>query len=699
MSVSVTVAGVSYTIPSVGDNDWGPQVTAWIQAISASTLQTNGGTFTLTGDLNFGTSFGLISKYYKSISSNIASSGAIRLSNTDAIGWRNSGNSADILLQPDADGVLQYGGIDLVNLSATQSLANKTFNSTSTMTGVKIVSFTPDGTHMLTAPAVTDTLAAIAASQVLTNKTLGSTNTATGINMASWTPDGGSHTLIAPAVTDTLVTLAAAQTLTNKVIAAASNTISGLTNTNLSGAAGITNANLAAMTATTIKANVTGGSATPTDSTLSTVIDACIASTRGGVLYRGASGWALLSPGTSGFALVSGGAGADPSYANVLTNPMTTLGDIILGASGGAGARLAVGSNGQIPAADSTATNGISYQEPFNDYNFLVNSGFDYWQVGTSAAVTATGGGTPTATYLYQPDQWYVNNILGGGTVEGIITFSQQTASVDGSGFAAKALITTAPTGTGIQNGCELYQVLSNVASRRLYNKTASFSIQVKAFGNVNQVGIQFYYATSEAKLATSIGSEVLTTVNSAGYTVCKISGQALGSSMTTSGVIGVRIRPTAVSSGNLYDLNNGFQVEQGMLNLGPVAHSWHRQSESPSQELTACQFFYEKSYSLTTNPATTTLIGMLFTGMAGSGTFTTANTAFKCTKRAVPSMTYWDGVGNATKYSTFSGGAWAQVNNVGAVTEIAPAQSGFMYRISATSLAGGIHWVADARI
>ena len=45
--------------------------------------------------------------------------------------------------------------------------------------------------------------------------------------------------------TGTLATLAGTETLTNKTLAAASNTITGLTNSNLSGAAGITDANLA----------------------------------------------------------------------------------------------------------------------------------------------------------------------------------------------------------------------------------------------------------------------------------------------------------------------------------------------------------------------------------------------------------------------------------------------------------------------
>jgi hypothetical protein len=47
--------------------------------------------------------------------------------------------------------------------------------------------------------------------------------------------------------------------------------------------------------------------------TLSDFIDA-IGSTQGSILYRGASGWAILTPGTSGHVLTSNGAGANPSY-------------------------------------------------------------------------------------------------------------------------------------------------------------------------------------------------------------------------------------------------------------------------------------------------------------------------------------------------------------------------------------------------
>lgn len=54
--------------------------------------------------------------------------------------------------------------------------------------------------------------------------------------------------------------------------------------------------------------------------TVSQVLD-WIGSTRGSILYRGASGWAVLAPGTAGFAFLSNGAGADPSWQEIDTEP------------------------------------------------------------------------------------------------------------------------------------------------------------------------------------------------------------------------------------------------------------------------------------------------------------------------------------------------------------------------------------------
>lgn len=75
----------------------------------------------------------------------------------------------------------------------------------------------------------------------------------------------------------------------------------------------VANSELATMANGTIKGNVSGSSATPSDITPSQALDV-IGTTRGSILYRGASGWTYLSPGTAGQVVTSNGAGADPNY-------------------------------------------------------------------------------------------------------------------------------------------------------------------------------------------------------------------------------------------------------------------------------------------------------------------------------------------------------------------------------------------------
>jgi hypothetical protein len=72
-------------------------------------------------------------------------------------------------------------------------------------------------------------------------------------------------------IDSTVATLSGTQTLTNKTIAAGSNTISGLTNSNLSGTAGITNANLANSAVTVGTTSISLGSSSTTLAGLTSV--------------------------------------------------------------------------------------------------------------------------------------------------------------------------------------------------------------------------------------------------------------------------------------------------------------------------------------------------------------------------------------------------------------------------------------------
>lgn len=217
--------------------------------------------------------------------------------------------------------------------------------------------------------------------------------------------------------------------------------------------------------------------------------------------------------------------------------------------------------------------------------NALVNSNHQINQF--SAAGIANGVST------YVEDGWYIKNSLG---TNGVITGSRQTSTLTGTITDLEAKITTAPTAAQT-NGTEVYQVLENLDSLKFYGGTASFAVKVKAVGNVNQVGCQFYYATTAVKLTTSIGSEQTATVSTGGYTTCSITAQAIGTSQTTSGVVGVRIRITGVSTGNTYDINNGFRFAQAIMTLSSSVIPYRPRGAGYVEELHLAERVYQIIY------------------------------------------------------------------------------------------------------
>lgn len=81
----------------------------------------------------------------------------------------------------------------------------------------------------------------------------------------------------------------------------------------------ITNALLAPSASLTIKSNISGSSASDSDNSLSSVIDASASSVQGSVLYRGNSFWTALAPGTSGQFLETLGASSSLQWTTPTT--------------------------------------------------------------------------------------------------------------------------------------------------------------------------------------------------------------------------------------------------------------------------------------------------------------------------------------------------------------------------------------------
>jgi hypothetical protein len=94
-----------------------------------------------------------------------------------------------------------------------------------------------------------------------------------------------------------------------------SSTVSGAVTITLPTAA-ISNTYLAQMASGTVKANLTGGSASPSDVTPSAILDT-FGSTVGSLLYRGSSNWQELAPSTNGYVLATQGSGNAPHWINL----------------------------------------------------------------------------------------------------------------------------------------------------------------------------------------------------------------------------------------------------------------------------------------------------------------------------------------------------------------------------------------------
>lgn len=299
-------------------------------------------------------------------------------------------------------------------------------------------------------------------------------------------------------------------------------------------------------------------------------------------IAAGALGLPYLSGGTSVpnswavLAVAGGGTG----YSSL------TSGSVLVGAGTTSPTLVAPGTNGNVLTSNGTTwTSAAAGAGSGTPYNFLVNGAFDYWQVGTS--ISAAAGAS-----AYAADQWFsdATGVAGSGTV----IMTQVTGVTNGSLFGASVKMGVAGNGSSV-TGAVAAQLLSNKASAPLYGQTASFSILVKALTNVNQVTLQFIYNTSESRASYSVvsGSSTTCAVNTSTFTTCTINGQALGTAQGAGGIVGVKISASGVSTGNKYDINNGFVLEQGMVSLGAIAAAFSRQNQNPVQELAACQFFY----------------------------------------------------------------------------------------------------------
>ncbi len=252
------------------------------------------------------------------------------------------------------------------------------------------------------------------------------------------------------------------------------------------------------------------GQPTPVSPTASATLDG-LGTTRGSVIYRGANGWVILTPGTVNYALVSGGAGANPSYAAVVNSLSGTANQIAVSSATGTPVLSIAG-----PLIIPDYINSQSY--------FVVNkAGTD--SVGSGPNIRIANANN-TRIWMDQLnasngiDTWYYN-----GTVwTKLVTWS--TAGI----IATYKGIATVSNGVPAEYGtADLTDQSAEVSATTIYTPAADGMFRISAAMKITTTGtspvagpITITYTDADGSVAQSqvmmlqsvTGSAVTTTVN-----------------------------------------------------------------------------------------------------------------------------------------------------------------------------------------
>ena len=457
---------------------------------------------------------------------------------------------------------------------------------------------------------------------------------------------------------------------------------------------GVTNAYLASMNAGTVKANVTGSPAAPTDATVSSVLDV-IGSDAGDTLYRGASSWQALQGGSSGQILTANGVSAAPSW-QTLSVPSGSIAPTGVGAgtygSASSVAQFTVLTTGQLSAASN-----VAIQIPSSQV-----TGLGTMAVQNSNLVTITGGSITGVTLN--------NSAIGGSTpTTGVFTtLGASTLSVSGnaalntvtSGTWNGTAVGVAYGGTGSTTAAGARTNLGAAASgansdiTSLSGLTSALSVPQGGTGFTSYTIGDLLYANSASSLARLNDEAVGNALLSGGVGVAPAWGK-IGLTTHVSGTLPVGNGGTGAITLTGYLVGNGtgaFTAVASIPNAGLTNSSVTIGSTPVSLGATTLTLAGLTTVTVTQDP--TSSLQLATKQYVDNTVSTVANTTYHA---SVTSAT--TGALTAT-YSNGTGGVGATLTNAGAqaafsIDSYSPtATSRVLVKDQASALQNGIYTV-----
>lgn len=325
--------------------------------------------------------------------------------------------------------------------------------------------------------------------------------------------------------------------------------------------------------------------------------------------------------------------------------------------------------------------------------NFADNASFRYFQRQVPGTLTSWQDAQ------YGPDRWKV--LTGGGAVNVQVARVAEVIAASPSAYVCQV---RQADSTARQFG--LVQFLPSTRVMSLRGKKVTFAFWARTDSTeitAIRAGIAEWSSTADTMTSDPVSSWSSTPTLATNYSFVNTPADLTTSSTWTQFQITVTLGSSfnnlalMIWTPNTEAQNDDLYIAQPQLVDHWEALPWGAIELDGVDDLHRCQRFFQKSYHLDVAPGTATIEGLNFANV----TDTSANQVVANSPLLPvamfgqnPTLAYWDKAGNASKYSTYTGGAFAESNNVGSITNSQTAQQSFRWAAApGTGVTPAIHW------
>jgi len=318
-------------------------------------------------------------------------------------------------------------------------------------------------------------------------------------------------------------------------------------------------------------------------------------------------------------------------------------GDILTATADNVPARLAKGADGTVLVSDSTTSTGLAWQPYGAQYyagkNFVINGAFDIYQRSSNPTV----GNTISGGNNYSADRWNVWNTSPSGS----IVLSRQLSGLTGIQYCARF---QRPAGNTA--GLNFFgQPIETANSILLAGKTVTLSFYARKGADYSDTASALQ-AQVWQNTTTDVG---LPTIEGGSRSTAAATTATLTTSwqrFTCTGTISSASTQLAVvfygSTTGTAAANDYYEITGVQLEVGSIATHFSRSAGTIQGELAACQRYYFRQTSNSTNGAAVPIA----IGIAGSSTILYPIMHYPVTMRREPTsvdfanVNIWQGAG-----------------------------------------------------